>query len=419
MTTNNIRGISRYAGSNRRRPVREIYRTGRARFALMSWPKKLLFAGILVAISTLYALTTNGNLILAASIGLGISLLIGGFLSSPKALLISGMLLIYIPLSLTLGILYSSAPSAGGTLNIRDVVGGEVSLIIAAAFATFFGLRYSLGRPWVTVLLTLISTITLGYVIVLTFPNLGLYAAYIAMAVVVIFRCGIWAWVLGVINVGMSKAFRRKNLDPSLIEGVGSSVDKADRETSTLLKNLSSDYFVFHDLKIGRHQTPLTHMVVGPQGVTLLASLISSGSIVETAKDGLKIPGNNVTLTVSSLLQQQKIVSRKLKIRANNIHLALAVYPNKKTVGNFNDMRRDLAVFAPWDGELPSGKLVIVGSKKLQEEITTGTPKLQKITRKAIRIRVLSKFSSSNDTGKKKPKKDLPFPFRTLGSPTR
>lgn len=418
MTTNTTRGVSRYIGPNRKRPFRSAYRTQRARFVEMSRPKRLLAVAIIVAIGALYALATNGNIILDASIGLGIALLIGGLLSSPRVLIISAMLILYIPLSLTLGILYSSAPAVGKSLTANDIVGGEISLLLAAGFATFFAIKFSLGRTWVTVLLTLGSTVTLGYVIVLTFPALGLYAAYIAMALVVFFRCGAWAWLAGVIDVGVAKLLRRKILRVSPLEGPGNSTDKADHETSVILKTLPDDYLIFHDLKIGKHRTPLAHLIVGPQGVTLVASLISTDPIIETVKDGLKIPGNNVALTVSALTQQQKIISRKLKIRTNNIRLLLVVFPSKKTVGVSGDTRRELAVFAPGDGELPSGHLVIVGGKKVNSELTSGEPKLQTITRSAIRIRILSKFSSATETMKKKNKKPLPFPFRSLGSPT-
>lgn len=374
--------------------ARATYRTRRARYAQMSWSSRLIaFAAFSV---TGLALGLAGHYPWWAGLagGAGLALVLAALLAAPSALILGLVLIAYVPVALSTSAVYAAAPVADHQIYAVDAFGAFTSLLFAAAIATWVSVRFSRGRPWVTLALALGSTTVVGYILVLTFPALGLYAAYASIAAVLVFRCGGWAWLSGVAGLGIARLRSSGARDVAAdSDALSAWLRKAEAEqaTAAALDSLDSNHALFHDMKIGKHPNPLAHLVIGPAGVFLIASVSTSGPITETASQGVQVPGVPLGVLTSTLLEQRRIVARTLKMKESDLALMIVVHADGDAALPGN-MRRNLAVFGRTDGELPSAHVRLVTIDSVVPEIDTGFEVLSKLARSSASRRANMRF---------------------------
>lgn len=365
--------------------ARATYRTRRARYAQMSWRSRLGAFALLSAGGLIVGLAAHYPWWAGLAGGAGIALVLAALLSAPRALSLGGVLLAYIPLSLPLGAVYAAAPVSDHAIYAADAFGASTSLIFAAAIATWISVRFSRGRAWVTLALGLASTALIGYILVLTFPEMGLYAAYLSLALVLMIRCGGWSWLTGLVGLGVAKLRARGARDISPDGDVLSAwLRKAEAEqaTAAALDLLDSNHAVFHDMKVGKLPNPLAHLVIAPAGVFLISSVSTSGPIRETASEGVQIPGVPVGAVTATLLTQRRVVARTLKMKESDLNLLIVVQPEGEAALEAGT-RRTLAVFGRTDGELPSAHARLLTADMLKAEVDTGIEVLGSLSRSA------------------------------------
>jgi hypothetical protein len=352
------------------------YRSQRARLTKMTWKGRLAGLLAMAAAGAIVAQAAGVHPIAGAAIAASVILAVTALIVAPQALAVIAVLAGFAVLSLPLGAALTAAGSQGTTV---DPVGGALSLMVTALVATWFAVRYSRGRPWVTLALALGSTIPFAAVLMAFAPELGLNAARIPLAVVLALRCGGWAWLTGLTGLGLD-SLRKLNGAENRTLGTSTQLTRpsswlakseAERATAAALAGLPDSFTAFHDVTIRKTGIVAPHVVIGPSGVALLASVSTPGPITESALAGVNIPGVEVGPLAASLLRQRRLLSKNLSVKETDIAILLVVHGRTKTAVNA-DMRRTLAVFDQASGELPTAHLTILGVEMLTSELDTG-----------------------------------------------
>lgn len=363
------------------------YRTQRARFQSLSWRTRLTLLGAGIIAGGISAAAANMNPLLGASIAAGLILALTAVFVAPQSLYIVSVLTLYVPISWGAGALLESRALNG---FLGDPAGAASNLFVAALFATWASVRFSRGKPWVTLALALTSTFTVAMALVYVWPALGLTAAYLSMVGVLALRCGGWAWLSGVVGLAVDEirgaAPSPKNTQPQSLDDLSTKSAmllraKAEQGTATVLSDLDSDHAVFHDVRVRKASSSLPHLVVGPAGVFVLASISTRGKITETARDGVNVSGVNLGEVAASLLQHQMLVAKMLKMRTKDIAAVIVVHAENGGVVA-EGTRRTLAIFDAYSGELPTAQVVLVSPDMLLMEINPGIATWGAISRK-------------------------------------
>lgn len=363
------------------------YRTQRARFQSLSWKTRLMLLGAGIVAGSISAAAANMDPFLGASVAAGLILALTAVFVAPQSIYIVAVLTLFIPVSWGAGALLESQALNG---QLGDPAGAAANLFVAALFATWISVRFSRGKPWVTLALSLASTMTLAMGLVYIFPSLGLTAAYISMIAVLALRCGGWAWLSGVVGLAVDeirgatrtpKAIATDNLDDRATKSALLLRAKAEQSTATVLESLDSDHSVFHDVRVRKAHMPLPHLVIGPAGVFVLASISTRGSISENARDGVNISGVNLGEVAASLIQHQLLVAKMLKMRDRDIASVIVVHADRDGAVA-EGTRRTLAIFDAYSGELPTAQVVLVSADMLSVEINPGIATWGTISRK-------------------------------------
>jgi hypothetical protein len=299
--------------------------------------------GIGVASGPILALASGIDPIVGLLGGLVAVFVVAAALYHPQGLALAALVIAYSGLAIATSSVYvlAALSAAPGRQETVDLLGAAYSVAIAGLAATVVALPTSRGRAWVTVALTLTSPLHLGYLFLLIEPRLGLWAIYLAMATVLTLRSPLPAQLA---------AFTARMLGrhaPHL---------KIPRNApgAKVLSKLPPDWFAIPGVKLRPKSTPVT-VVVGPEGLSLVAFVTATGKIQETAATGVSIPGITVADTVSPLLAARSKVARWAGLRDGNVALTLVV--GGARAGTFD---RSVGLHGKHDGALPSARVRLV-----------------------------------------------------------
>lgn len=307
-----------------------------ARLQLVSWwyrlPVSFRFLGLAVSVGlgagagyvVGYSPLTSG-LVVAA-----VLLVSGAFLLAPQFGLLALVTLLTAPLLVPLGYAYTIPTVPGG-----DPVGGAIALAVLYGIGLWIAVRWSRGRAWVTATLMTVSLLLLGPLFLFVFPPLGLNSARIAVALVLLLRCGGAAWIIGLFGLLLSRLRNRSHLedadgyagaDPGDISAAWRRRAAVEKETAAMLADVAKPYKVFHDVMPPRGGERVGHLLIGPTGVTLIASVHAIGPVQEATKSGLIIPGVDLDSVISSLIFSKPQMARALKVHPRDISLMIVVH---------------------------------------------------------------------------------------------
>lgn len=359
--------------------ARAAYRTQRVRIIALPWTAKLLYTAGFGLAGVIWALLIGANPISGLIVGLGLALTVGLLLLAPEPVILGAILATFIGFSVKLAAAFVAAATETAYFSLGDAVGGAISLSGAGILATWITVKFSRGRRWLTLLLTLFGIVPAGFLLVTVVPGMGLYAAYLAMALVLMARCGTWGWVQGLAGLAIARLRARFARDrdrvpvPPRNSALAGWLRRAEAEqrTAVALETLDEHHTILHDVKVGRHPNALAHVVIGPAGIFLIASVSTAGAITETASGGVQIEGLPLGVVTSTLLEQRRIVARKLKVRERDLSMLIVVHP-QGAAEVAPDVRRKLAIFAANDGDLPSAHVLLLGAEMVSAEINSG-----------------------------------------------
>jgi hypothetical protein len=185
--------------------ARAAIRTRRARIQQMTLRSKIASLGVVAAIGAILALGMGESPLMGAALAAAVVAGAVILISAPQAIIIAGILVAYAALSVALSTSFIAVATIGTLFFIKDVFGGAVSLVLASVLAAWVSVRHSRGRAWVTLAMALVASIVFGMALTLAFPPLGLYGAYITMAITLALRCGGWAWLTGFAAIAREK----------------------------------------------------------------------------------------------------------------------------------------------------------------------------------------------------------------------
>lgn len=352
--------------------ARVAYRYQRMAFLRMSWPARIMTlllaagAGAVVGHSAGYPVWESAGV--AASIFAALWVL----LWSPNALLSVIVTAVFLPVWALLG-----GVLIGRVTGYPDALGGFLGLFVTVLIGAGLAVRYSRGRVWLTLLYAQVAAVLGGALISNLLPSWGLNAARLPFAIVILARCGGWAWLSGTVALtwGAARAkFAGESAEVRPVTATGVSTGSAwldrsvaEMETARILSALPKGYYSFHDVRGRKFTTSVPHLVIGPSGVMLLASVSSPGPLRETTSAGLTLAGVNLEAVVARLMENRTQTAKAIGCRVNDISLGVVVHDAVMGVN-----RRVVAVFDPKDLSAPAGQLLLVSADALTSEINCG-----------------------------------------------
>ena len=308
-----------------------------ARLQLVSWWYRLpLYFRLLAVIGIIVAgagigYTTGYSPVIFALWTAAITLTAGAFILAPQAGALFLVTILTAPLLLPLGYAYT----VGENPQDADPVGGAIALGVAYGIGLWIAVRWSRGRAWVTATFMTAAILFLGPLLLFVFPPLGLNAARIAVATVLLLRCGGAAWLVGVVGLFWSRLRNRSHLedaegyaaaDPGDISAAWRRRAAVEKETATILANMPKPFRVFHDVTTPRGHNRIGHLVIGPSGITLVASVHAIGPVQEATKTGLVVPGVELDSVVAGLVASKPQVAKALKCHPRDVSLLIVVH---------------------------------------------------------------------------------------------
>lgn len=367
---------------------RAIYRNQKAKFLNLPLWKKIVFISLFSLAGFVVAFLIEENLFNGLLIGTVAGLIVAILFLVPDIFIIAPIVVFFTGITYPIVYSYLLAPSQGTIQPTNEQMGWNLFFMLTAVLAsTWISVQYSKGKAWVTLLLTLSSTFTVGYLLLTFFPSLGIYNAFISMALMLFLRCGFLSWVQGLFIIGLSKTVNPNMKINSSEEQriLGNWVKQAENEKkiASILDGLNNTYTIFHDMTLTRKETPVQHLIIGPTGVFILSSVNSTGYITENKAQGVQIPGTDINTVAATLLKQRKTLSKKLKTKEENIQILLTVIPSNTKYEEKN-LRKTLAVFKPTDGAIPSDYLTIISEDQILKEIDNGFALINKVNQTMI-----------------------------------
>jgi hypothetical protein len=307
---------------------RAAWRTTRAHLLGWAWWRWLMVAGVSSGLlGTLMWSSGSPEALTVAAVTFGV-VLAGAVLVHVPA--VGGsflVVLLYLSVMTPLAVLYVGAPTAGVGVTDGNAGAGAVSLLLLAVVVVWVAVKLSTGRAWVTTAITLAATALIGPVLVLGFPQLGLYAAYLSTAVALFVRCGGPRWV-------KTLAWRR---GAPAVDG----------------------YVEAQWVAVGRrHDVVVPVVLVGRFGVVLGEQVTLTGPVTENTRDGVHLPGVDLPGVVERLKAARGPAGRVLGVRPTATHLVVLVASADPVPG----LPRRLDVFTEGDGKLPSGSVHLVAA---------------------------------------------------------
>ena len=253
--------------------IRDLIRLQRLRLTQVNWKNRFIVIVFSTFAFTLVSRAAGASYKAGLVIGLSITLFLFLSLLANDVLKMLYVILPYALLTAPLGLAYTQAASSGQIGGAYgDMMGGALALFTSFLFAIMVAIRYSRGKVWFTTALVGASTVLPGLLILLAVPSLGLNAARFSMIIVLLFRCGGWAWISGLFGLAIHNFSKEENHEEDTTDKMESLKTWAQRaqiekDASLILQNLNrKDYAVFQDVKVKGSNNPLGHLVIGPSG---------------------------------------------------------------------------------------------------------------------------------------------------------
>ena len=354
--------------------IRDLIRLQRLRLTQVNWKNRFIVIVFSTFAFTLVSRAAGASYKAGLVIGLSITLFLFLSLLANDVLKMLYVILPYALLTAPLGLAYTQAASSGQIGGAHgDMMGGALALFTSFLFAIMVAIRYSRGKVWFTTALVGASTVIPGLLFLLVFPSLGLNAARFSMIFVLLFRCGGWAWISGLFGLVIYNFSKEEDSEEDTTDKMESLKTWAQRaqvekDASLILQNLNrKDYAVFQDVKVKGSNNPLGHLVIGPSGATLIASIYSKGPLKEDLEKGITLPKIALDKTVGSLMQQRECLAKILKCAERDLSLLIVIHGLQIPSG-----RKSIAVFSPDDRITPSGQVSLVDIDHLIGEVSLG-----------------------------------------------
>ena len=342
-----------------------------------------------------------------SSLAIGINPLLGGALIAGIILFLSSLFLnkgTWATLIILAVYAFASIPLGGimiapiSQAQLTYAVEAGVSLFTAALLVGWLSLRYGRIAPWKILALALTSSSLIGIVFGLLIPGSGINAARITMLLAVAYGAGVFDWVISGVQIlkdKLNKVDRSVENSPLVLSDtqIKKILSKAEQTTAASLSEyLNEDYAIFHDIITKRSTSTIAHMVIGPSGITILASVAPSGQILETANKGLEIPGVDVGAIASNLLTQRSDVAEVLKIRKDDIKLVVVAQDTRIDI---TGLSRTFSAFQSPASKTASANIALVSNDMLAYEVGASVDVLNPATKNILIHRAQSVFKPS------------------------
>ena len=360
--------------------AKAAYRSRQVKFAMMPLRARVLGFATFTAVGALLGFLSGTGVLVGGLTGSGIALLIAGFLSVSEASAMLAVLVAYILASSNIVDMYEALSQTSYSSEWKTDL--STLLAVAAVYAFWVSAKYSRGRNWLTLLLALASTVTLGFALTYLVPSLQIFSAFLFLVTVLVLRCGGWVTISSWVSLAATPKDRYE--DDVQVEGSDnvssqSRIERdawlvraeAEEKTAKVLNSLGVNHTIFHDFKVSKYPHSISHLVVGSEGIFLLASIASAFPISENSETGVTLPDVPLGVVAASLLDQRKAVSNALKVTEDKVTLIVVAHPLSDE-GVPADYSKTVAVFLPSDGDTPSTRLYIAGEAKLGSLVKSG-----------------------------------------------
>ena len=313
-------------------------------------------AGVVAGVSPLVAIAGSVGVVAVIAVGL----------AAPDALLVTAVSLVFLVVMGPLAVTYES-----GFFSVTaDTQSAILGMFFSYLIALTVGVRWSRGQRWVTAALTAGSTIVPGLPLLIAVPGLGLNAARISMALVLVLRCGGWAWLSGTVGL-LVDAIKNRGHEDEGVERAATPADSrrmaawahradAEQRTAQLLASLDAEYKSFHDVEIPGSAGAVSHIVIGPGGGFVMASVNAE----ETPQASTAVPDGVLQETAAALLAHQGPAARTMKIAAADLQLVVVVHGGET-------QRKAFALYRE-GSQTPDAQVLVVSADNLLAEVAPG-----------------------------------------------
>jgi hypothetical protein len=227
------------------------------------------------------------------------------------------VLAVYGLLAVPVASMYAYAAHGEGA----DLMGASLGLVAAGLLAAIVAHRIP-GRPWVALLLVLAGVLGMLPVVLFAVPALGLYAAYAAVAGVLVLRGG-GAARLGDVVLGLRRG--RGEFPPA---GVGERfrLGEAGKRTAALLASDPVPGMEVLQVLSVQRSFLAGHLLLGTSGVAFVASEVRNGSVGMHPTGGLVHKGLPLAETLGLALIERDRVARALRVTGEAVPAVLVLH---------------------------------------------------------------------------------------------
>lgn len=184
-----------------------------------------------------------------------------------------------------------------------------LNLCLAAVIVALIAHRTSVGRAPVTVALALFALAAAGPLLTVLLPGLGAVNGYVAAGAVLYARTRTWS---------VPSRFRKRRRDVA--------TDSATARTAALLTRLPPGYTVLTDVALPRTSQRAQHLVIGPGGVSVIASMAQAGIVREHPSRGLELDGVALAPTLAPVLDLAIATATALDLAVEDVTAALVMH---------------------------------------------------------------------------------------------
>lgn len=239
--------------------------------------------------------------------------------------------------------------------------------------------RRSVGRAPVTVILALGAMSVAGPLLAFVAPAAGFLGGFAAAAAVLAWRAR---------HAGLP--VRRRTTQTAAVS------DPATAHTATLLADLPPEYTVLTGVHPPRAPHPAQHVVIGPSGLTVVASHARTGVVREHPTRGLELDGQALTSLLAEVSRTAHRLADALAVNADAVAAVVVLQ------GAHLPSPRTVVALVDATGR-PDGHVVVVAPAALVDEVTavpdaTDPKVVATLVKRAKRLRG-SKAVSPEPTG--------------------
>lgn len=212
---------------------------------------------------------------------------------------------------------------------LTDYTARITALALYGGLIGFLSIKYRNGHlPWLTCLISLVSTAAVATVFYHLGWSGGLWLGYAVGLLVVGLRGGgwdrlmdTWDWLVErkPLSGAKSKTEDEKPVDP---EEQWAADAKAEIATAKLLTRLPKDYVILHDRRVPgeeEYDATIDHVVIGPTGLFVVDSAMYSGKISKRSNGRLWNGDRPMDMTLLTVFWKAQVVATKTNLPASAI----------------------------------------------------------------------------------------------------